>query len=239
MKNKNELQKIMLSHKEQTKEMGLPIFLGYDESNQPLIVDLTKVEHILVGGASGQGKTNLLHAFAQSVYYSPRQVFEGCFVSYINPKGTDGHRPYFDSYLTSIEEIREALEMVCDKIEKRMNNPELARYPVMMLIDDFDFLVMHKKEFMDMLVRIAERGHLVGIHFVAASIPISWKVFPGLLKANIPTRICFRVTDKSQSRLVLDTPDATLLSHPGEMFFSHNLQLTRLQTINVTDKTVE
>lgn len=229
----------MLSHKEQAKEMGLPIFLGYDESNQPLIVDLTKVGHILVGGASGQGKTNLLHTFAQSVYSSPRRVFECCFVSYIDPKGTDGHRPYFDSYLTTMEKIREALEMLCDKIDKRMNNPELARYPVMVLIDDFDSLVMYKKEFMGMLVRIAERGHLVGIHLVAASIPISWKVFPGLLKANIPTRICFRVTDKSQSRLVLDTPDATLLSHPGEMFFSHNLLLTRLQTINVTDKTVE
>lgn len=239
MKHKNELQKIMLSHKEQAKEMGLPIFLGYDESNQPLIVDLTKVGHILVGGASGQGKTNLLHAFAESVYYSPRRVFECCFVSYIDPKGTNGHRPYFDSYLTSMEEIRGELEMLCDKIEKRMNNPELARYPVMVLIDDFDFLVMYKKEFMDMLVHIAEQGHLVGIHLVAASIPISWKVFPGLLKANIPTRICFRVTDKSQSRLVLDTPDATQLSHPGEMFFSHNLQLTRLQTINVTDETVE
>lgn len=239
MKHKNELQKIMLSHKEQAKEMVLPIFLGYDESNQPLIVDLTKVGHILVGGASGQGKTNLLHAFAKSIYYAPKKVFEGCFVIYINPKGIDEPRPYFDSYLTTIEAIRGELEMLCDKIEKRMNNPELARYPVMVLIDDFDFLVMHKKEFMDMLVRIAERGHLVGIHLVAASIPISWKVFPGLLKANIPTRICFRVTDKSQSRLVLDTPDATLLSHPGEMFFSHNLQLTRVQTINVTDETVE
>lgn len=164
MKNKNELQKIMLSHKEQAKEMGLPIFLGYDESNQPLIVDLTKVGHILVGGASGQGKTNLLHVFAQSVYYSPRQVFEGCFVSYIDPKGIDEPRPYFDSYLTTIEAIRGELEMLCDKIEKRMNNPELARYPVMVLIDDFDFLVTHKKEFMDMLVRIAERGHLVRLH---------------------------------------------------------------------------
>jgi S-DNA-T family DNA segregation ATPase FtsK/SpoIIIE len=163
----------------------------------------------------------------------------GCFVYYIGPKGVEGPRPYFDSYLTTIEEICEELEMLCDKIEKRMNNPELARYPVMVLIDDFDSLVMYKKEFMDMLVRIAERGHLVGIHLVAASIPISWKVFPGLLKANIPARICFRVTDKSQSRLVLDSPDATQLSHQGEMFFSHNLQLTRLQTINVTDQTVE
>ena len=239
MKNMNELQKIMLSHKEQALEMYLPIFLGYDESNQPIIVDLTKVGHILIGGNSGQGKTNLLHAFAQSVYYSPRRVSEGCFVSYFDPKGIGGPRPYFDSYRTAIEDIRNELKMLCNKIEKRMNNPELARYPVMVLIDDFDSLVMYKKEFMDMLVRIAERGHLVGIYLVAASIPISWEVFPGLLKANIPARICFRVTDKSQSRLVLDSPDATQLSHQGEMFFSHNLQLTRLQTINVTDETVE
>ena len=235
----NELQKIMLSHKEQALGMYLPIFLGYDESNQPIVVDLTKVGHILIGGNSGQGKTNLLHAFAQSVYYSQRQVFEGCFVSYIDPKGTDEPRPYFDSYRTAIEDIRNELKMLCNKIEKRMNNPELARYPVMVLIDDFDSLVMYKKEFMDMLVRIAERGHLVGIHLVAASIPISWEVFPGLLKANIPARICFRVTDKSQSRLVLDSPDATQLSHQGEMFFSHNLQLTRVQTVNVTEETVE
>ena len=234
MNNKNELKTIMCTHKEQTKCMGLPIFLGYDDNNQPLIVDLAKVGSILVGGATGQDKTNLLHAFAQSIYYAPRKVFEGCFVIYIDPKGMDGSRPYFDQYLTTMEEICEALEMLCDNIKILMSNPNLSFPPKMVLIDDFDFLVMYKKEFMDMLVYIAERGHLVGVHLVAASIPVSWKVFSGRLKANMPTRICFRITDKSQSRLVLDTPDATLLSQQGDMFFSHNGKLTRLQTIKVT-----
>lgn len=235
MKNKNELKTIMRTHKEQTKCMGLPIFLGYDDNNQPLIVDLAKVGNILVGGATGQGKTNLLHVFAKSIYYAPKKVFEGCFVIYIDPKGMDGNRPYFDTYLTTMEEIREALEMLCDNIKKLMSNPNLSFPPKMVLIDDFDYLVMYKKEFMDMLVYIAERGHLVGVHLIAASIPVSWKVFSGRLKANMPTRICFRITDKSQSRLVLDTPDATLLSQQDEMFFSYNLKLTILQTINVVD----
>lgn len=235
MKNKNELKTIMRTHKEQTKCMGLPIFLGYDDNNQPLIVDLAKVGNILVGGATGQGKTNLLYTFAQSIYYAPRKVFEGCFVIYIDPKGMDGSRPYFDTYLTTMEEICEALEMLCDNIKILMSNPNLSFPPKMVLIDDFDFLVMYKKEFMDMLVYIAERGQRVGVHLVAASIPVSWKVFSGRLKANMPTRICFRITDKSQSRLVLDTPDATLLSQQGEMFFSYNLKLTRLQTINTID----
>ena len=239
MKNKNELKTIMRTHKEQTKCMGLPIFLGYDDNNQPLIVDLAKVGNILVGGATGQGKTNLLHAFAKSIYYAPKKVFEGCFVFYIDPKGMDGNRPYFDTYLTTMEEICEALEMLCDNIKILMSNPNLSFPPKMVLIDDFDFLVMYKKEFMDMLVYIAEQGHLVGVHLVAASIPVSWKVFSGRLKANMPTRICFRITDKSQSRLVLDTPDATLLSQQGEMFFSYNLKLTRLQTINVMDNNGE
>lgn len=239
MENENDLKKIMRSHSEMVSKMKLPIVLGIDSKNKPKIVDLAKVGNILVGGASGQGKTNLLHAFAQSIYYAPRKVFEGCFVIYIDPKGMDCSRPYFDPYLTTMEEICEALEMLCDNIKILMSNPNLSFPPKMVLIDDFDFLVMYKKEFMDMLVYIAERGHLVGVHLVAASIPVSWKVFSGRLKANMPTRICFRITDKSQSRLVLDTPDATLLSQQGEMFFSYNLKLTRLQTINVIDNNGE
>ena len=239
MQNKNEIKEIMRSHKELIKDMGLPIFLGYDDNNLPLIVDLAKVGNILVGGASRQGKTNLLHAFAQSIYYAPRKVFEGCFVIFIDPKGMDGSRPYFDTYLTTMEEICEELEMLCDNIKILMSNPNLFFPPKMVLIDDFDFFVMYKKEFMDMLVYIAERGHRVGVHIVAASRHLVWKVFSSRLKANIPTRICFRVCDKYESRLVLDTPDATSLSRQGEMFFSHNLKLTKLQTINVIDNNGE
>ena len=228
------IKTIMHSYKEELKDMSLPIVLGIGNDYKPMIIDLAKVGHILVGGATGQGKTNLLHAFAQSIYYSPRKVSEGCFVYYIEPKGVEGHRPYFDLHLTSMEDIRTELEILCEKIDKRMNDPKLSRYPVMVLLDDFDSLVMYKKYFIDMLVYIAQQGHRVGVYLVATSIPLSSQVFPGLLKANIPTRICFRVVDKYESRLVLDTSDATLSSQQGEMFFSLNGKLTRLQTINVT-----
>ena len=225
----------MRSYKDELKDMSLPIVLGVGDDYKPMIIDLAKVGHILVGGATGQGKTNLLHAFAQSIYYSPRKVSEGCYVYYIEPKGVEGHRPYFDSYLTSMEDIRTGLELLCDKIEKRMNDTQLSRYPIMVLIDELADFVITDKYFMDMLVRIAQRGHWVGIHLVATSIPLSSQVFPGLLKANIPTRICFRVVNKYESRLVLDTPDATLLSQQGEMFFSLNGKLTRLQTIKTLE----
>lgn len=233
------IKQILKANKEKVAKMKLPIVLGIDSNNKPLVIDLAKVGHILIGGATGQGKTNLLHAFAKSIYYSPRKVFEGCVVSYIDPTGVDGTRPYFDFYLTTMEEIRGELEMLCDKIEKRMKDPKLARYPIMVLCDEIADLVMSDKRFTEMLIYIAERGHLVGIHLVAASQHHVSELFSGQLKANIPTRICFRVDDNYASRLVLDTPDATLLSRQGEMFFSHNLKLTRLQTINVTDDNKE
>ena len=228
------IKTIMHSYKEELKDMSLPIVLGVGDNYKPMIIDLAKVGHILVGGATSQGKTNLLHAFAQSIYYSPRKVSEGYFVYYIDPKGVEGPRPYFDFYLTTMEEIRKELDMLCDKIEKRMNDTQLSRYPIMVLIDELADFVITDKYFMDMLVRIAQRGHWAGVHLVATSIPLSSQVFTGILKANIPTRICFRVVNKYESRLVLDTPDATLLSQQGEMFFSHNGKLTRLQTIKVT-----
>ena len=177
MKNKNELKTIMRTHKEQTKCMGLPIFLGYDDNNQPLIVDLAKVGNILVGGATGQGKTNLLHSFAQSIYYAPRKVFEGCIVYYIDSKGCEEFSPYFDIHLNTIEDINAHIDMMQERIGK-----------------------------------LAAR-----------------------LRIEMPRRVAFRVATVIESRVIIDSPEATLLTNKGEILFSHNLKLTRLQTINVVD----
>ena len=235
MKNKNKLKTIMHSHKEQIKDMGLPIFLGYDNNNQPLIVDLAKVGNILVGGASGQGKTNLLHAFAKSIYYAPKKVFEGCFVIYIDPKGMDGNRPYFDTYLTTMEEIRKALEMLCDNIKILMSNPNLYFPPKMVLIDDFDHLVLMDKSIIEKIVSIAQRGPRVGIYTVLATARAEHTLLPARLRIEMPTRVAFRVATTIESRVIIDSPEATLLTNKSEILFSHNLKLTRLQTINVVD----
>ena len=239
MKNKNELKTIMRTHKEQTKCMGLPIFLGYDDNNQPLIIDLAKVGNILVGGATAQGKTNLLHAFAKSIYYAPKKVFEGCFVIYIDPQGIDGNRPYFDTYLTTMEEIREALEMLCDNIKILMSNPNLSFPPKMVLIDDFDHLVLMDKSIIEKIVSIAQRGPRVGIYTVLATARLEHTILPARLRIEMPTRVAFRVATAIESRGIIDTPEATLLTNKGEMLFSHNLKLTKLQTINVIDNNGE
>lgn len=231
----NELRKIMRSHKEQTKEMELPIFLGYDDNDQPLIVDLSKVGNILVGGATRQGKTNLLHAFAHSIYYAQPLVSNLCIVYYIDPKGVKRLSPYFDIQLNTIDDIQANLDMLQEKIVKREADKRVSRYPIAVLIDDFDHLVPTDKSILDKMVSIAQRGPRVGIFTVLASTQMEYNTLPARLRIEMPTRVAFRVTSIIESRVILDTPDATLLSRQGEMFFWDNLKLTKLQTINVID----
>ena len=182
MKNKNELKTIMRTHKEQTKCMGLPIFLGYDDNNQPLIVDLAKVGNILVGGATGQGKTNLLHAFAQSCFYAPPKISQGCIVYYIDSKGCEEFSPYFDIQLNTIEDIKAHIDMLQEKIVKRETDKKMSHYPTALLIDDFDHLLLMDKSIIEKIVSIAQQGPRVGIYIVLvttraehALLPLSWK----------------------------------------------------------------
>lgn len=235
MKNKNELKTIMRTHKEQTKCMGLPIFLGYDDNNQPLIVDLAKVGNILVGGATGQGKTNLLHAFAQSCFYAPPKISQGCIVYYIDSKGCEEFSPYFDIQLNTIEDIKAHIDMLKERIVKRETDKKMSRYPIALLIDNFDHLVLMDKSIIEKIVFIAQRGPRVGIYTVLATARAEYDILPARLRVEMLTRVDFRIATTLESRVIIDSPEATLLTNKGEMLFSHNLKLTRLQTINVVD----
>ena len=235
MENENDLKKIMRSHKEQIKDMDLPIFLGFDEENQPLLVDLTKVGNILVGGASGQGKTNLLHAFAQSCFYALPKDIPVCIVYYIDPKGCKEFSPYFDIHLNTIEDIKAHIDMLQEKIVKRETDKKMSRYPIALLIDDFDYLVLMDKSIIEKIVSIAQRGPRVGIFTVLTTARAEHTLLPARLRIEMPTRVAFRVATAIESRVIIDGPEATLLTNKGEILFSHNLKLTRLQTINTID----
>ena len=234
MKNENDLKKIMRSHSERVAKMKLPIVLGIDSKNKPKIVDLAKVGNILVGGAMGQGKTNLLHVFAQSCFYAPPKVSQGCIVYYIDSKGCEEFSPYFDIHLNTIEDIKADIDMLQDKIVKRETDKKMSCYPIALLIDDFDHLVLMDKSIIEKIVFIAQRGPRVGIFTVFTSSRAE-HTLPARLRIEMPTRVAFRVATTIESRWILDSPEATLLTNKGEILFSHNLKLTRLQTINVID----
>ena len=235
MKNENDLKKIMRSHRERVLKMKLPIVLGIDSKNKPKIVDLAKVGNILVGGASGQGKTNLLRAIAKSCFYAPPKVYQGCIVYYIDSKGVEEFSPYFAIQLNETDEIRKDLEMLCDKISKRESDKKISRYPIALMIDDFDHLILTDKCFLEKIEFIAMRGPRVGIYMVLTTARAECDILSMRLRAESPTRVAFRVASAVESRSIIYRPDAVQLTHKGEMFLSHNGKLTKLQTINVVD----
>ena len=235
MKNENDLKKIMRSHSESVSKMKLPILLGIDSRNKPKIVDLAKVGNILVGGASGQGKTNLLYAIAKSCFYAPPKVYQGCIVYYIDSKGVEEFSPYFDIQLNTIDDIRAHLDLTCERITKRETDKKMSHYPIAVLIDDVEHLVLMDKSIIEKIVFIAQRGPRVGIFTVLTTARAEHTLLPARLRIEMPTRVAFRVATTIESRVIIDSPEATLLTNKGEMLFSYNLKLTRLQTINVID----
>ncbi len=229
------IKQILKANKEKVAKMKLPIVLGIDSNNQPLIVDLAKVGNILVGGATGQGKTNLLHAFAQSCFYAPPEISMGCIVYYIDPKGGEEFSPYFDIHLNTIEDIKAHIDMMQERIVKRETDKKMSRYPIALLIDDFDHLVLMDESIIEKIVSIAQQGPRVGIYIVLVTARAEHTLLPARLRIEMPTRVVFRVATAIESRAIIDGPEATLLTNKGEILFSHNLKLTRLQTINVVD----
>ena len=236
MENENDLNKIMRSHRERVSKMKLPIVLGIDSKNKPKIVDLAKVGNILVGGASGQGKTNLLHAIAKSCFYAyaPPQCLAN-IIYYIDSKGVEEFSPYFDIQLNTIDDIRAHLDLTCERITKRETDKKMSRYPIAVLIDDVEHLVLMDKSIIEKIVFIAQRGPRVGIFTVLTTARAEHTLLPARLRIEMPTRVAFRVASAVESRSIIDSPEATQLTEKGEILFSHNLKLTKLQTINVVD----
>ena len=229
------IKQILKTNKERVSKMKLPIVLGIDSKNKPKIVDLAKVGNILVGGVSGQGKTNLLYAIAKSCFYAPPKVYQGCIVYYIDSKGVEEFSPYFDIHLNTIEDIKADIDMLQEKIVKRESDKKMPRYPIAVLIDDFDHLMLMDKSIIEKIVFIAQRGPRVGIFTVLTTARAEFNIISGRLRAETPTRVAFRVASAVESRSIIDSPEATQLTEKGEMFFLHKCKLTRLQTIKVTE----
>ena len=229
------IKQILKANRERVLKMKLPIVLGIDSNNKPLIVDLAKVGNILVGGASGQGKTNLLHAFAKSCYYALPKDIPVCIVYYIDPKGCKEFSPYFDIHLNTIKDIKADIDMLQEKIVKRESDKKIPRYPIAVLIDDFDYLVLMDNSIIEKIVFIAQRGPRVGIFTVLTTARAEHTFLPARLRIEMPTRVAFRVATAIESRVIIESPEATLLTNKGEILFSHSLKLTRLQTINTID----
>ena len=260
------IKSLLSSKKFQDAEMELPLALGKTISNETFVVDLTKMPHLLVAGATGQGKSVGINSIITSIIYKKHPA-DVKFVL-VDPKKVELtlfnkiEKHYLaklpevnDSIITDSKIAVKTLKSLCKEMDNRYNmlknakcrnikeynqkfkrrvlNPNEGHKYIpylVLIIDEFADLIMTTgKEVETNIARLAQMARAVGIHLILATQRPSVNVITGLIKANIPARIAFRVTSKIDSRTILDSSGADQLIGRGDMLFSQGSDLTRLQ----------
>lgn len=268
--NKNativSMRSVIASPKFQNAEMELPMALGKSISNETFVVDLAKMPHLLMAGATGQGKSVGLNAILTSLLYCKHPA-EVKFVL-VDPKKVELtlfnkiERHYLaklpgseDAIITDNSKVIATLNSLCIEMDDRYNllkdamvrnikeynvkfkarklNPENGHkfLPyIVLVIDEFADLIMTAgKEVETPIARLAQLARAIGIHLIIATQRPSVNVITGIIKANFPARIAFRVTSKIDSRTILDSQGADQLIGRGDMLFTQGNDLVRLQ----------
>ena len=260
------MKSLISSKKFSEAEMELPIALGKTISNETFVVDLTKMPHLLIAGATGQGKSVGVNAILCSILYKKHPA-EVKFVL-VDPKKIELsiYSKIEKHYLAKLPDSENAiiinsdrvintLNSLCREMDKRYEllknamarnikeynskfisktlNPEEGHMflpYIVLVIDEFADLIMTSgKEIETPLARLAQLSRAVGIHLIIATQRPSVNVITGLIKANFPARIAYRVTSKIDSRTILDTGGAEQLIGKGDLLYSQSNTLTRIQ----------
>jgi len=278
--NKNatvvSMRSVIASQKFQKSDMQLPIALGKTISNETLVVDLAKMPHLLMAGATGQGKSVGLNAVLTSLLYKKHPA-EVKFVL-VDPKKVELtlfnkiERHYLaklpdteEAIITDTTKVINTLNSLCiemdnrydllknafcrniaeynEKFKARKLNPNEghAYLPyIILVVDEFADLIMTAgKEVETPIARLAQLARAIGIHLIIATQRPSVNVITGLIKANFPARIAFRVTSKIDSRTILDSSGADQLIGRGDMLYTQGNDMTRIQCAFVDTPEVE
>lgn len=245
----------------------LPIALGKTISNELFVIDLTKMPHLLVAGATGQGKSVGLNVILTSLLYKkhPSQLK---FIL-VDPKKVEMslfskiERHYLaklpnseEAIITDTKKVVYTLNSLCIEMENRyemlkdagaknlkeynakfvarkLNPKEGHRFLpyIVLVIDELaDLMMTAGKEVETPIARLAQLARAIGIHLVVATQRPSVNVITGVIKANFPARLSFRVTSKIDSRTILDTGGADQLVGQGDMLLSAGSEIIRLQS---------
>lgn len=237
-------------------EAQLPIAVGMDVEGKSVVADLATMPHLLIAGATGQGKSVFLNALIVSLLAA--RTPEELQLLLIDPKMVEfsQYSALSSSYLLKVEGIGEpvitnpenallALNALCVEMERRYtllsgagvlsivdyNDKVSDKLPyIVVVIDEFADLIMTLgKDFQAPIARLAQKVRAVGIHIVLATQRPSRDVITGVIKACFPARIAFRTTQMTDSNAILDHGDASKLLGRGDMLFSNNGCITRLQ----------
>ncbi len=269
------LKEIIASPKFQDARMSLPIAIGKTISNEIFIADLAKMPHLLIAGATGQGKSVGINAILISLLYKmhpsqlklvlidPKKVelfpyskLEKHFLGFLEesePITTETNKVVYTLNSLCIEmderydllkkaHARNIREYNTKFIERKLNPNKGHRYLpfIVLVIDEFADLIMTAgKEIEQPIGRLAQLSRAVGIHLIIATQRPSVNIITGIIKANFPARIAYKVASKVDSRTILDTGGAEQLIGRGDMLMSIDGKITRLQCAFVDTPEVE
>jgi S-DNA-T family DNA segregation ATPase FtsK/SpoIIIE len=247
-------------------DKDLPVALGKTISNEVFVIDLAKMPHLLMAGATGQGKSVGLNMILASLVYKkhPSQLK---FVL-VDPKKVELtlfnkiERHFLaklpgseEAIITDTKKVIYTLNSLCIEMDNRYNllkeagcrnlkeynakfvarklNPDKGHrfmpYIVLVIDELADLMMTAGKEIEAPIARLAQLARAIGIHLVVATQRPSVNVITGIIKANFPARLSFRVTSKIDSRTILDSGGADQLIGMGDMLLSHGSDVTRLQ----------
>src|SRR5919107_927803 len=260
------MRSVLATEKFMKSTMELPVVLGKTIANELFMTDLAKMPHLLMAGATGQGKSVGLNAILTSLIYKkhpsqlkfllvdPKKVELSLFNKierHFLAKLPDSEEPI----ITDTKKVINTLNSLCMEmdmrydllkdagcrnlkeynlkfVERKLNPKKGHKFMpfIVLVIDELaDLMMTAGKEVETPIARLAQLARAIGIHLVVATQRPSVNVITGIIKANFPCRISFKVTSKIDSRTILDTGGADQLIGQGDMLFSVGSDLIRLQ----------
>lgn len=267
---------VIASKKFQECRFDLPVALGKTITNEIFMVDLAKMPHILVAGATGQGKSVGLNAIITSLLYKkhpaqlkfvlidPKKVEFNIYANierHFLAKLPDGDEAIITDVTKVVQTLNSITKEMDDRydllkkahtrnikeynskfIARRLNPNNGHRYMpyIVVIVDEFGDLIMTAGKEVELpIARIAQLARAVGIHMIIATQRPSTNIITGVIKANFPARIAFKVSSMIDSRTILDCPGANQLIGRGDLLFSQGSDLIRVQSAFVDTPEVE
>jgi S-DNA-T family DNA segregation ATPase FtsK/SpoIIIE len=254
------LESLLLEEESISDKYKLPLVLGRDAFGKLAVEDLAKAPHVLVAGATGAGKSVFINCLLVSlitkvdlndfklILIDPKQLELAVYSKLSN---------LLMPVITNHSIANAALLWACDEMEKRyellsgygvrnidsfnVKFPEKKMPYIVILIDEFADLILTKsgKDIEVNICRLAAKARACGIHLVLATQRPSVDVITGLIKANFPTRISFRVTSSMDSRTILNSGGAEKLLGMGDMLFKSGIDLRRMHSAYISDEQIE
>ena len=258
--------------REASRKMALPLIVGKDTTGRPYIADLAKMPHLLVAGATGQGKSVCLNAMLTSLLLEKTPAELKLLL--VDPKRVEMGMYEDESHLVhpvvkEVQDAKNALNWAVHEMDERytrmsrLNTKNITGYNqrlaslqgklppdledlepmpyIAIVIDELaDLMLQCRKDVEPCIIRLAQLARACGIHMIIATQRPSVDVVTGLIKANFPCRICFRVSSRQDSMTTLGTSGAEKLLGNGDMFYNPNGgQLTRLHGPFLRDEEVQ